>query len=328
MIRRREFIVGLGSAAAWPVAARAQQPAMSVVGYLSGRSPADSVEVLADFRRGLAEVGFVEGRNVTIEYRWLEGHYDRIHEMVADLVRRRVAVIAVPNTTASALAVKAASQTIPIVFNVGSDPVEMGLVTSLSRPGSNATGVAMLQTAVIAKRVELLHELLPAATSIAVLVNPADPGIAESETKEAQQAARTLGVSLLVVNASNPSEIDTAFATLAQQQARALLVGSDVFFISRIAQLVALAAHHAVPAIYAFLEQGAAGGLMCYGAKLANTQRLVGVYTGRILRGEKPADLPVQQVTKLELVINLITAKAMGLTIPETLLATADEVIQ
>jgi putative ABC transport system substrate-binding protein len=328
MIRRREFIAGLGSAVAWPLAARAQQPAMSVVGYLSGRSPADSVEVLADFRRGLAEIGFVEGRNVTIEYRWLEGHYGRIHEVVADLVQRRVAVIAVPNTTASALAAKAASQTIPIVFNVGSDPVEMGLVTSLSRPGSNATGVAMLQTAVIAKRVELLHELLPAATSIAVLVNPGNPAIAESETKEAQQAARALGVSLLVLNASNPSEIDAAFATLAQQQARALLIGSDVFFISRIAQLVALAAHHAIPAIYAFLEQGAAGGLICYGARLANTQRLVGVYTGRILRGEKPADLPVQQVTKLELVINLITAKAMGLTIPETLLATADEVIQ
>jgi putative ABC transport system substrate-binding protein len=301
---------------------------MPVVGYLSGRSRADSVEVLADFHRGLAEIGFVEGRNVTIEYRWLEGHYDRIREMVADLVRRRVAVIAVPNTTASALAAKAASQTIPIVFNVGSDPVEMGLVTSLSRPGSNATGAAMLQTAVVAKRVELLHELLPAATSIAFLVNPGNPGIAESETKEAQQAARALGVSLVVLNASNPSEIDAAFARLARQQARALLVGSDVFFISRIAQLVALAAHHAIPAIYAFLEQGAAGGLMCYGARLANTQRLVGVYTGRILRGEKPADLPVQQVTKLELVINLITAKAMGLTIPETLLATADEVIQ
>jgi putative tryptophan/tyrosine transport system substrate-binding protein len=327
-MRRREFLAGVAGAAAWPVVARAQQPALPVVGYLSGRSLADSVEVLADFRRGLAETGFVEGRNVTIEYRWLEGHYDRIHEMVADLVRRRVAVIAAPNTTASALAAKAASQTIPIVFNVGSDPVEMGLVTSLSRPGSNATGVAMLQTAVIAKRAELLHQLLPAATSIAFLVNPGNPGVAESETKEAQQAARALGVSLLVLNASNPSEIDAAFATLARQRAEALLVGSDVFFISRIGQLVAQAAHHAVPAIYAFLEQGAAGGLMCYGARLANTQRLVGVYTGRILRGEKPADLPVQQVTKLELVINLITAKALGLTIPETLLATADEVIE
>jgi putative ABC transport system substrate-binding protein len=207
----------------------------------------------------------------------------------------------VPNTTASALAAKAASQTIPIVFNVGSDPVEMGLVTSLSRPGSNATGVAMLQTAVIAKRVELLHELLPAATSMAVLVNPSNSGIADTETKEAQQAARALGVTLLVLNASNPSEIDGAFVTLAQQQARALLVGSDVFFISRIAQLVALAAHHAVPAIYAFLEQGAAGGLICYGARLANTQRLVGVYTGRILRGEKPADLPVQRAAQTNL---------------------------
>jgi putative tryptophan/tyrosine transport system substrate-binding protein len=327
-MRRREFIAGLAGAAAWPLVARAQQPATPVVGYLSGRSPADSGEVLADFRRGLAETGFVEGRNVTIEYRWLEGHYDRSHEMVADLVRRRVAVIAAPNTTASALAAKAASQTTPIVFNVGSDPVGMGLVTSLSRPGSNATGVAMLQTAVIAKRVELLHELLPAARSIAFLVNPGNPGVAESETKEVQQATRALGVSLLVLNASNPSEINAAFAMLVRQQAGALLVGSDVFFISQIDQLVALAAHHAVPAIYAFLEQGTAGGLMCYGARLADTQRLVGVYTGRILKGEKPADLPVQQVTKIQLVINMNTAKALGLTIPERLLATADEVIE
>jgi putative tryptophan/tyrosine transport system substrate-binding protein len=226
------------------------------------------------------------------------------------------------------VAAKAASQTIPIVFNVGSDPVQMGLVASLSRPGSNATGAAMLHTAVIAKRLELLHELLPAAMSIAFLVNPTNPGFAEPETKEVQEAARLLGLNLLVLKASSPSEIDAVFATLVRQQAGALLVGGDVFFISQIGQLVALAARHAIPAMYAYLEQGAAGGLICYGARLADTQRLVGAYTGRILKGEKPADLPVQQVTKIEMVINMKTARALGLTIPETLLATADEVIQ
>jgi putative tryptophan/tyrosine transport system substrate-binding protein len=328
-MRRRAFITLLGGAAAtWPLAARAQQPSMPVIGYLSARSPGDSVEVLADFRRGLAETGFVEGQNVAIEYRWVEGHYDRLQEMVADLVRRRVAVIAIPNTTASALAAKAATQTIPIVFNVGSDPVAMGLVATLGHPGRNVTGIAMLQTAVTAKRLELLHELVPTAKSIAFLVNPGNPGFAEAEAKEVQQAARALGVKLLVLNASNSSEIDAAFATLVQQQAGALLVGGDVFYISRTGQLVALAARHAVPTIYAYLEQGAAGGLMCYGASLTATQRSVGVYTGRILKGEKPADLPVQQVTKLQLVINMKTAKALGLTFPLSLLGRADEVIE
>ena len=262
-----------------------------------------------------------------IEYRWLEGHYDLVQEMVADLVRRRVAVI-VSNTTASVLAAKAASQTIPIVFSVGSDPVQLGLVSSLSHPGGNATGTAVLHTAVAAKRLQLLHELLPAAMSIAFLVNPTNPGFAEPEMKEVQQAARSLGLNLLVLKASNPSEIDAAFARLVQQQAEALLVGGDVFFIYRIGQLVALAARHAVAVMYPYLEQGVAGGLICYGPNLVYGQRLSGIYTGRILKGEKPADLPVQQVTKLELVINLKTAKALGITIPETLLATADEVIQ
>jgi putative ABC transport system substrate-binding protein len=330
-MKRREFITLLGGAAAtsaWPREAHAQQSTMPIIGYLSARTPADSVEVLAEFHRGLAETGFLEGRNVAIEYRWIEGHYDRLPEMVADLVRRRVAVIAIPNTTSSVLAAKAATQTIPIVFNIGSDPVAVGLVASLSHPGKNITGIAMLQTAVTAKRLELLYELVPTATSIAFLVNPGNPGFANAETKEVQQAARALGVNLLVLNASSSSEIDAAFATLVQQQAGGLLVGGDVFYISRTDQLVTLAARHAVPTIYAYLEQGAAGGLMCYGAGLASTQRSVGIYTGRILKGEKPADLPVQQVTKLQLVINMKTAKALGLTVPPTLLARADEVIE
>jgi putative tryptophan/tyrosine transport system substrate-binding protein len=328
VIRRREFITLLGGAAAWPEVARAQQPAMPVIGYLSARTPGDSVEVLAEFRRGLAETGFVEGQNVGIEYRWLEGRYNLLSEMIGDLVRRRVAVIAIPNTTSSVVAAKAATQTIPIVFNIGSDPVAVGLVNSLSHPGKNVTGIAMLQTAVTAKRFELLRELVPAARSIAFLVNPGNPGFANAETKEVQEAARVLGVDLLILNAGDPSEIDAAFTTIVQQQAGALLVGGDVFYISRTGQLVTLAARHGVPTIYAYLEQGAAGGLMCYGAGLASTQRSIGIYTGRILKGEKPADLPVQQVTKLQLVINMKTAKALGLTVPETLLARADEVIE
>jgi putative tryptophan/tyrosine transport system substrate-binding protein len=299
VIRRREFITLLGGAAAWPEVARAQQPAMPVIGYLSARTPGDSVEVLAEFRRGLAETGFVEGQNVGIEYRWLEGRYNLLSEMIGDLVRRRVAVIAIPNTTSSVVAAKAATQTIPIVFNIGSDPVAVGLVNSLSHPGKNVTGIAMLQTAVTAKRFELLRELVPAARSIAFLVNPGNPGFANAETKEVQEAARVLGVDLLILNAGDPSEIDAAFTTIVQQQAGALLVGGDVFYISRTGQLVTLAARHGVPTIYAYLEQGAAGGLMCYGAGLASTQRSIGIYTGRILKGEKPADLPVQQVTKL-----------------------------
>ena len=327
MIRRRQFIAGFAGAVTWPLQAWAQQPAIPVIGYLSGRSPADSVDVLADFHRGLAETGYVEGKNVSIEYRWAEGHYDRVPAMVADLVRRRVAVIAVPNTTASALASKAATQTIPIVFNVGGDPAKIGLVANLDRPGGNITGISMLQTAVAAKRVELLHELVPAAKSIAFLVNPSNPGFAETETREVQLAARVLGVDLLVLNASSPSEIEASFATLFQQKAGALLVGGDIFFVIQNDQLIALAARYAVPAIYAYLEQSVAGGLMSYGASLADTQRRVGVYTGRILKGEKPADLPVQQVTKIELVINMKTAMALGLKFPLTLLGRADRMI-
>ena len=326
-MHRREFVAGLMIASAMRQAV-AQQPSMPAIGYLSARTPEDSVELLADFRRGLAETGFVEGQNVAIEYRWLEGHNDRLQEVVADLVRRRVAVISIPNNTGSVLAAKAATQTIPIVFNVGSDPVAMGLVATLSHPGRNATGVTMQQTAVTGKRLELLHELVPTASSIVMLVNPGNPGLAEAEAKEAQQAARALGVDLLVLKASNSKEIDASFAALAQQQTGALLLGSDVFYVSRTDQLVALAARDAIPTLYAFLEQGAAGGLMCYGADLAATQYTVGVYTGRILKGEKPGDIPVEQVTKVQLILNMKTAKTLGLTVPLSLLGRADKVIE
>ena len=268
-MRRREFITLIGGAAAWPLAARAQQKPMPVIGYLSARTPEDSVELLADFRRGLAETGFVDGQNVAIEYRWLEGHNDRLPEIVADLVLRQVAVIAIPNNTASVLAAKAATQTIPIVFTIGSDPVAMGFVATLSHPGKNATGVTMQQTALTAKRLELLHELVPTASTIAMLVNPGNPRLAEAEAKEAQQAARTLGVDLLVLKAGNWNEIDATFSVLVQHQAGALLINSDVFYVSRTAQLVALAARYAVPTSYGSIEQAAAGGLMCYGADTA-----------------------------------------------------------
>jgi putative ABC transport system substrate-binding protein len=325
-MRRREFIALLGTAA-WPLTARAQQRAMPVIGYLSARSPDDSIDILADFRRGLAETGYIEGRNVAIEYRWAEGRYDRVPALVADLVQRRVAVIVIPNGTTSVLAAKAATQAIPIVFDIGSDPVKIGLVASLNRPGGNITGVASLYAELATKRLELLHELVPSAP-IAFLVNPANPVYAAAETKEVQLAAGALGVRLLVINASSRSEIEAAFGTLVQQQAGALLVGGDIFFVSRSDQLIALAARHKISAIYGYLEQAVAGGLMSYGERIADAQRMIGVYTGRILNGEKPADLSVQQVTKIELVINLKTAKALGLTVPLALLTRADEVIE
>jgi putative tryptophan/tyrosine transport system substrate-binding protein len=327
-MRRRTFIAGVGSAAAWPLVARAQQQAMPVIGYLSGWSPGDAINYVASFRQGLAETGFVEDRNVIIEYRWAGGRNDRLAELAADLVRRQVSVIAIANTTGSALAAKEATQTLPIVFNIGSNPVEIGLVASLNRPGGNLTGITDLQTAVVAKRFEMLHELVPAATPIAFLVNPTNAAIAQADTREAQVAARVLGVHLLVFNASSPSEIDTAFATLVVERAGALLTNSDSFFMTQRVQLAVLAARHAVPAIYAYRENVEAGGLMSYGSNNLDSARQVGVYTGRILKGEKPADLPVQQVTKLKLAINLKTAKALGLTIPETLLAIADQVIE
>jgi putative ABC transport system substrate-binding protein len=328
-MRRRDFITLIsGAAASWPHAARAQKPAIPVVGYLSGTSPNDSIDILADFRRGLAETGYVEGRNLTIEYRWLEGRYDRIPKMLGDLVERRVAVIAVPNATTAALAAKAATRTIPIVFAVGTDPVAIGLVSSLNRPGGNLTGVSLQLTTAAALRLELLHQLKPAERSIAFLVNPTNPSFAAAETREVQSAANVLGVDLVVLNASSTSEIEAAFLTLVQRHAGALLIGGDIFFVSRTDQLVALAARHAVPAMYTNIEQALAGGLIAYGARLDELERLVGVYCGRILNGEKPADLPVQLLTKVELVINLKTAKALGLTVPLTLLGRADEVIE
>ena len=328
-MRRREFTTLLGGAAlAWPHAARAQKPPIPVVGYLSGTSPDDSIDILADFRRGLAETGNVEGRNLAIEYRWLEGRYDRIPMMLGDLVERRVAVIAVANTTTAALAAKAATRTIPIVFAVGSDPVAIGLVVSLNHPEGNLTGVSQQQTAAAAQRIELLHQLKPAERSIAVLVNPTNPSFAAAETREVQSAANVLGVDLVVLNASSTSELEAAFLTLVQRRAGALLIGGDIFFISRTDQLVALAARHAVPAMYTYIEQAQAGGLIAYGAHLAELEHVVGVYCGRILNGQKPSDLPVQLLTKVELVINLKTAKALGLTLPLTLLGRADEVIE
>ena len=327
-MRRRAFIAGIGSAAAWPVVTRAQQAAMPVIGHLSGWSAGDAVEYLAFFRRGLAEAGYIEGQNVAIEYRYAEGHFDRIPALVADLVRRQVTVIAIPNTTASAVAAKAATKTIPIVFSLGSNPVEVGLVTSLDHPGGNLTGLTALQTAVVAKRFELMHELLPAATTFAFLVNPANHALAEADMREARETARALRMNLLILNAANPSEIDAAFATLVREGAGALLTSSESLFMIHCDQLAALTARHAVPALYAFRENAVAGGLMSYGADFLKPTRDLGIYVGRILKGEKPADLPVQQASKIEFVINLKTSKALGVTVPLPLLARADEVIE
>jgi putative tryptophan/tyrosine transport system substrate-binding protein len=300
---------------------------MPVVGFVDNTSLATKREFVAAFHRGLAELGYVEGRNFAIEYRWAEGHYDRLPVLVADLVRRPVSVlVAVPTSTA--LAAKAATSTIPIVFLVGSNPVEIGLVASLNRPGSNLTGIATLNADVVGKRIQLLHEMVPTAASIAFLVNPTNPVFAQIETKDVQLATGALALRLLVLNASSEYDIDTAFSTLTRERAGALLVGADTFFNTQREQLLALAARHRVPVCYQYREFVPAGGLMSYGSPYTDIYRLIGLYTGRILNGEKPADLPVQQSTKIELVINLKTAKALGLTIPETLLATADEVIQ
>jgi putative tryptophan/tyrosine transport system substrate-binding protein len=326
-MRRRDFIkIIAGSAIAWPLAARAQQPAMPMVGFLGGESPDLFAGRLRAFRQGLDEAGFVESRNVAIEYRWARGEYDRLPVLAADLVRQSVTVM-VATTTPALLAAKAATMTIPIVFLTGSDPVGAGLVASLNRPGGNMTGVSNLTVETGAKQMELLHELVPAATLIALLVNPANPVLADTLSRDLQTAARAMRQQILVVSASTESDVDAAFATLVEQKVGALVVGNDPFFNARPNQLVALAARHAVPAIYPYREFAAAGGLMSYGSNLADTYRLVGVYTGRILNGEKPANLPIQQ-TKVEFVINLRTAKALGLTFPITLLGRADEVIE
>jgi putative tryptophan/tyrosine transport system substrate-binding protein len=325
-MRRREFIGGLGSAAAWPVVTRAQQ-LMPVIGFLSSRSSDESAYHVDAFRQGLAEAGYVEGRNVAIEYRWADGQYDRLPMLAAELVRRPVIVIAAAGGNPSASAAKAATMTIPIVFIVGDDPVRLGLVASLNRPGGNATGASVFTTELGSKRLELLHELMPGASIIGLLTNPNYPGSAR-EAAAVQAAARAIGRQVLVLNATNEGEIDTVFASLAQRRVNALLVDADALFVSRRDQLVALAKHHSMPTIYDLREFTTAGGLMSYGTKLAEGYRLVGVYAGRILKGEKAADLPVQQPTKFEMVINARTAKALGLTVPNSLLVSADEVIE
>jgi len=327
-LRRRQFLTLLsGTAAAWPLAARAEQPTLPIVGYVHADSPQTVLGLLGAFREGLGETGYVEGQNVAIEYRWAENDLSRIPELVADLVRRRVAVIATPGSSAAALAAKAATSTIPIVFSLGLDPVQLGLVASLSRPGGNITGVNSMSNELVAKRLGLLHELLPTATRFAVLVNPKNP-TTESLKKDVEVAAAAIGPQIEFFTASTGVDIDTAFASLVQRRADALLVHPDNLFINRRIQLTTLAARHAVPAIYPLRPDAEAGGLMSYGTKLADAHRQAGVYTGRILKGAKPADLPVVQPTKFEFVINLQTAKTIGLTVPPTLLARADEVIE
>jgi len=326
-MNRREFISLLGAAALsllWPLAARAEQP-MPVIGFLNSASAEAYARPLAAFRQGLGTTGYVEGRNVAIEYRWADGHYDRLAAMAAELVERRVTVIAangpaVPPT-------KAATATIPIVFTAGFDPIELGLIASLNRPGGNLTGVSILNAELGPKRLELLRELLPAATTVALLINPNNPS-AETVSRELQAVARTIGLEIHVLHASTEAELDAAFASLAQLRASALAIGNDPFFNSRSARLAELGSRHAMPAIYQYREFAAAGGLMSYGGSLTDSYRQAGIYTGRILAGAKPGDLPVQQSTKVELIINLKTAKALGLTVPLPLLGRADEVIE
>ena len=306
------------------VAARGTRAAgNATIGFLGAAAPGPYAPYVAGFLRGLSEVGYVEGHNVSIEYRWADGQYDRLPALAADLVRREVTVIFTGGSTPATLAAKAATTTIPIVFYTGADPVELGLVASLSRPGGNLTGVTSLTTEVGPKRLELLHELLPTATSIALLINPTSPAISDPQSRDLQMAAGKLGLQLHVLHASTEREIETAFATLVQAQASGLVIGPDVFFNTRSEQLAALALRHAVPVIYQYREFAAAGGLMSYGTNIADTFHLTGVYTGRILKGEKPADLPVQQTTKVELIINLRTARALGLSVPTALLVRA-----
>jgi putative ABC transport system substrate-binding protein len=325
MIRRREFIAGLGGAAAWQLAARAQQR-VPVIGFLSSTSRDESAVLLTAFRQGLSEASYVEGRNVAIEYRWAEDQYDRLPILATDLVRRQVAVI-VAQANPAAVAAKAATTTIPIVFTTGADPVASGLVASLNRPGGNLTGVTSLSVEIGPKRLELLHELVPSATVVALLVNPTNPN-SETESRDALAAARVLGLQLHVLHASTERDFDTVFASVVQLRAGGLAIGIDAFFSNRMEQLAALALRYAVPVIYQRREFAAADGLMSYGGSITDRYRLAGAYAGRILKGEKPSDLPVQQDTRIELVINLKTAKALGLTIPLPLIGRADAWIE
>jgi putative tryptophan/tyrosine transport system substrate-binding protein len=323
-MRRREFIAGLGGAAAWPFAARAQQSALPVIGFVYGGSADDSI--VAAFRKGLGETGYVDGQNVTVEYHWLEGQYDRLPAVMADLVRRRVAVIATPANTPGAIAAKAATATIPIVFGVSEDPVRLGLVAGLARPGGNLTGINFFTNEVVAKRLGLLHELVPKAIRVAVLLDPANVPSTESTLRDVQEAARAIGLQVHVLNASTSREIDAAFASLARERPDALFVAPEAFFNSRRVQLANLAVRERIPAAYGSRGIVAAGGLMSYGAN-GDTFRQVGAYASQILKGAKPADLPVVQATKFVFAINLQAARALGIEVPETLLATADEVI-
>jgi len=325
-IKRRQFITLGGAAVAWPVAARAQQPAMPVIGFINGASPSGFAPFVAAFRQGLKEAGYVEGQNAPIEYRWAEGRYDRLPELAADLVRRKVTVIAATSTPA-ALATKAATSTIPIVFTTADDPIRLGLVASLNRPGGNVTGVNNLLVELGSKQLGLIRELAPVASKIAVLVNPNFPGT-ERQLRDVEAAARVLALQLTVLRADSEREIDTAFATITQQGAGALLVGADPFFIAYRDHIVALAARHAIPAIYPARDFAVAGGLMSYGTDFTDSYRQAGVYTGRIVRGEKAGDLPVQRSTKFEFVLNFKTAKALGLAVPNSMQLLADEVIE
>jgi putative ABC transport system substrate-binding protein len=326
-VKRRTFISGLGSAAAWPLVARGQQSAVPVIGYLNGGAELEGRRLTAAFHQGLGEQGFVEGRNVEIIYRWAENQYDRLPVFAEELVRRRVAVIVTTAGGGTAIAAKSATTSIPIVFQTGADPIKVGLVTNFSHPGGNVTGVAMLTVALIAKRLELLHEIVPHAAVIGFLVNPATPRV-EEQIREAQNAAHRFGLRLVIGNASTPNAIEAAFADFALQPVEALLVDTDPLFFVRRDQLSELAARYALPAIYHAHEITEAGGLMSYGSHFADAYRLAGGYAGRILKGDRPADLPVQQVTKIEFVINLKTAKALGITFPISLLGRADEVIE
>jgi ABC-type uncharacterized transport system substrate-binding protein len=326
-MRRRQFITLIGGAAAWPLTARAQQPAMPVIGFIRDGSADGNARFAAAFRKGLAESGYIDGQNVTVEYHWLEGQYNRLPALLANLVRRQVAVIATPGAV-PALAAKAATATIPIVFGVGEDPVKLGLVASLARPGGNVTGVNFFAQEAVAKRLRLLHELVPKAARIAVLVNPANASAAETTVREAQKAALTMGLQIQILNATTVGEIDAAFAILARERLDALLVTGDTFLISRRVQLATLTARDRIPVAYGVREPVEVGGLMSYSTDIADMFRQVGVYTGRVLKGEKPADMPVLQSTKFVFAINLQTARALGIEVPPEVLSIADEVIE
>jgi putative ABC transport system substrate-binding protein len=327
-MNRRDTVLALAALATSPLLCNAQRPTMPVIGLLGSESLDLWASRMRSFHEGLSEMGYIEGRNVAIEYRWAEGHNDRLPALAADLVRRKATVIAAPGSTPATLAAKAATSTIPIVFWIGSDPIELGIVANMNRPEGNLTGVTTLNHKLVAKRVELMHEVVPGRRSIALLVNPTSTNLTKIATEDAQAAARSLSLELHVLNASTEPDLDAAFAKLTQLRAGGLVIGTDAFFTSRLEKLAALAIRHGVPAVYHFREFAAAGGLISYGGSITDAFRQTGIYTGRILRGEKPANLPVQQVTKVDLYINLKTAKALGINVPNTLIVRADEVIE